>query len=220
MAKKGNDATLAPSAGEGWDAWGAACGFTSWAQAADAIGITVAHLVTVRKNAPRKTIRLAMDAVLAAQAAQGEMDKFVVCQLAFGESDRDPRDGPRVISWNEMPAGTYPLYLAAQPRAVPEEWREFVQMCAETKGKEVCGSDLARKAKRLLAAAPSPGGFLPNGTRVMWQSSNGTEFPATITAYNPATYDAVLDDGCDAKGFSRHRFFKVTAAPSTEVPHG
>jgi hypothetical protein len=33
-----------------------------------------------------------------------------VAQLAFGEQDRDPRDGPRVISWNEMPAGTYALY--------------------------------------------------------------------------------------------------------------
>jgi hypothetical protein len=66
-----------------------------------------------------------------------------------------------------------------------------------------------------IAAQPRavPDGFLPNGTRVMWQSSNGTEFPATITAYNPATYDAVLDDGCDAKGFSRHRFFKIAAAP-------
>lgn len=74
MAKKGNDTTLAPSAGEGWDAWGAACGFTSWAKAAEAIGITVSRLVTIRKKAPRKTIRLAMDAVLAVhrRAVPGE----------------------------------------------------------------------------------------------------------------------------------------------------
>lgn len=65
MAKKNNDPTLAKSAGQGWDQWGAACGFTSWAQAAEAIGITVAQMVTIRKKAPRKTIRLAMDAVLA-----------------------------------------------------------------------------------------------------------------------------------------------------------
>jgi len=56
---------LAPSIGEGWDAWGAACKFKSWTEAAEAIGITKAQLVTNRKKAPRKTIRLAMDAVLA-----------------------------------------------------------------------------------------------------------------------------------------------------------
>lgn len=67
MAKLNNDRTLAPSAGEGWDAWGAACGFTSWAKAAEAIGISVAQMVTIRKKTPRKTIRLAMDAVLAGQ---------------------------------------------------------------------------------------------------------------------------------------------------------
>jgi hypothetical protein len=83
MAKKNNNAALAPSAGEGWDAWGAACGFTSWAKAAEAIGIGAAQMVTIRKKSPRRTIRLAMDAVLAArltsptaaepvQAAQGE----------------------------------------------------------------------------------------------------------------------------------------------------
>lgn len=64
MAKRNNDRALAKSAGEGWDAWGAACGFTSWRQAAEAIGITVAQIITIRKRAPRKTIRLAMDAVL------------------------------------------------------------------------------------------------------------------------------------------------------------
>lgn len=64
MAKRNNERALAKSAGEGWDAWGAACGFTSWRQAAEAIGITVAQIITIRKKAPRKTIRLAMDAVL------------------------------------------------------------------------------------------------------------------------------------------------------------
>lgn len=83
MAKKNNSTALAPSAGEGWDAWGAACGFTSWAKAAEAIGIGAAQMVAIRKKAPRRTIRLAMDAVLTArltsrtaaepaQAAQGE----------------------------------------------------------------------------------------------------------------------------------------------------
>jgi len=68
MPKKNNDTTLAPSAGDGWDAWGAACGFSSWAKAADAIGITTAQMITIRRKAPRKTIRLAMDAILAARA--------------------------------------------------------------------------------------------------------------------------------------------------------
>ena len=65
MAKLNNDLKLAPSAGEGWDAWGAACGFTSWKHAAGELGITVAHIINLRKKTPRKTMRLAMDAVLA-----------------------------------------------------------------------------------------------------------------------------------------------------------
>jgi len=66
VAKRGNVTTLAPSEGPGWDAWGAACGFTSWEAAGEALGIGRAHIVNVRKKAPRKTMRLAMDAVLAA----------------------------------------------------------------------------------------------------------------------------------------------------------
>lgn len=65
MAKKNGDTKLAPSVGSGWDAWGASCGFTSWEAAANALGITRAQMITNRKKDPRKTIRLAMDAVLA-----------------------------------------------------------------------------------------------------------------------------------------------------------
>ncbi|MGS1128483.1 hypothetical protein ACVCL3_15920 [Rhodanobacter sp. UC4437_H4] len=79
MAKPNNDKTLAKSVGEGWDAWGAACGFTSWAKAAEAIGITVAQMVTIRKKEPRKTIRLAMDAVLS-QRWHGRVDTTTICE--------------------------------------------------------------------------------------------------------------------------------------------
>jgi hypothetical protein len=81
MAKLNNDKTLAKSTGEGWDAWGASCGFTSWRQAADAIGITVAQIITIRKKAPRKTIRLAMDAVLL-QRLEAEHMKLESAMLA------------------------------------------------------------------------------------------------------------------------------------------
>jgi len=81
-------------------------------------------------------------------------------------------------------------------------------------------ADCRHKKHRDAKPRAVPDGFLPNGTRVMWQSSNGTEFPATITAYNPSTYDAVLDDGCDAKGFDRRRFFKIATVPSQgEMEH-
>lgn len=68
MAKRGNDMTLAASPNPEWDVWGAACGFTSWAAAAEAVGITTQAIITARKKPIRKTMRLAMDAVLASRA--------------------------------------------------------------------------------------------------------------------------------------------------------
>lgn len=46
------------------------------------------------------------------------------------------------------------------------------------------------------------------GDRVIWQGSNGAEFPAKIVKVNHrvTTYDAKLDDGCDAKDFAAGRF--------------
>jgi len=71
----------------------------------------------------------------------------------------------------------------------------------------ICARDEKQPKPPIPATQDAQGGrFLPNGTRVIWQSSNGTEFPATITAWHAETYDAVLDDGCDAKGFARGRF--------------
>lgn len=66
----------------------------------------------------------------------------------------------------------------------------------------------------LLAQGPAGvrEGFLPNGTRVMWQANNGKEFPATITDWHPAVYDARLDDGTYANGYGRGRFSKINAA--------
>lgn len=64
MAKKNNAKALAPSANTEWDYWGALCGFTSWATAAAALGITTQAIITARKKPVRKTMRLAMDAVL------------------------------------------------------------------------------------------------------------------------------------------------------------
>lgn len=90
-----------------------------------------------------------------------------------------------------------------------DQW--YAQQRHQLSNEQVC-----RLIWTAASNAARRGGFLPNGTRVMWQSSNGTEFPATITAYNPATYDAVLDDGCDAKGFSRHRFFQIAATHPME----
>lgn len=52
------------------------------------------------------------------------------------------------------------------------------------------------------------------GDRVIWQSSNGTEFPAKIVKVNHrvTTYDAKLDDGCDANDFAAGRFRPAIAA--------
>jgi hypothetical protein len=41
---------------------------------------------------------------------------LVVAQIVYGEPGRDPRDGPRLISWNELRPGTYALCLA--PKAL------------------------------------------------------------------------------------------------------
>ncbi|WP_036114495.1 MULTISPECIES: hypothetical protein [Luteibacter] len=68
MAKKNNAKSLAPSANAEWDVWGALCGFTSWAAAASALGITTQAIITARKKPVRRTMRLAMDAVLSARA--------------------------------------------------------------------------------------------------------------------------------------------------------
>ena len=114
MAKKANDMALAPSAGEGWDAWGAACGFTSWAKAAEAIGITVAQMVTIRKKVPRKTIRLAMDAVLAAQpravpdAYVGEL--IEAATEVYRISDREHE------AWRRLRAALVAARKAQRPR--------------------------------------------------------------------------------------------------------
>jgi hypothetical protein len=41
--------------------------------------------------------------------------------------------------------------------AVPAGWREFIEFCATTAGKDVDGNGLAYRAKELLGAAPAPG---------------------------------------------------------------
>lgn len=65
MAKFGNDTTLSRSKNQAWDTWGALCQFTSWERAANALGITRAALINARKKPIRRTMRLAMNAILA-----------------------------------------------------------------------------------------------------------------------------------------------------------
>jgi hypothetical protein len=46
-----------------------------------------------------------------------------------------------------------PGALPPTAAGVPEGWREFIEECAKTAGGEVCGNNLASRAKALLAAA-------------------------------------------------------------------
>lgn len=56
-------------------------------------------------------------AMLASHATGEQVQREPVAQLAYHESNRDPRDGPRLISWNDLPRGTYPVFLDASHEA-------------------------------------------------------------------------------------------------------
>ncbi len=78
-----------------------------------------------------------------------------------------------------------------------------------------------QRLKAVLSQQPAgvDEAFLTNGTRVEWQDNFGRWWPATITGWHPATYDARLDDGCDANGYARGRFRALASSPpSAPVP--
>lgn len=62
-----------------------------------------------------------------------------------------------------------------------------------------------------LIPAATPGDYLHPGARVEWQDQVGRWWPVTITRHRPESYDAELDDGCDALDYPRGRFRRIAA---------
>jgi hypothetical protein len=82
------------------------------------------------------------------------------------EESHDPRAGGCGYRVGEWPAAT-------EKAGVPEGWREFMEFCATTHGKEVNGNGLSFRAKQLLAAttvasAPAPAEIEPTEMMARW----------------------------------------------------
>jgi len=125
-------------------------------------------------------------------------------------------------------------HLATLPSAVPDGWKLVPIEPTEEMLEQAATHDLNRRTAEtdqwnhdtwsfMLDAAPEP----PNacreamltqrgnaqdavalfiGQRVMWEDNLGRSHPATIVDSHPETYDARLDDGTYANGYSRKRF--------------
>ncbi|UYB51210.1 hypothetical protein OCJ37_14570 [Xanthomonas sp. AM6] len=113
----------------------------------------IAELAALRRNSrARSAQRSALDAAIAALAPKPQAHGLPPLPIAFFDefgagADDQVQDYARAA-------------LASQPQApavvVPEEWRAFVESCADMRGLSVDGNRLALKARELLAAAPAP----------------------------------------------------------------
>jgi|GEM_PF-4603473 len=100
-------------------------------------------------------------------------------------------------------------HLATLPAAVPDAMEFDASInwtnpdCRES---YVEGWNACREAMLTQRGNAQDAVALFIGQRVMWEDNLGRSHPATIVDSHPETYDARLDDGTYANGYSRKRF--------------
>lgn len=96
-------------------------------------------------------------------------------------------------------------------------WLDEVANVSHRYSVEEMADVMTQARDRLRALSPAGGGraFQP-GDRIEWQGSNGTWFPGKIVSVRDrvTTYDAKLDDGCDAEDFAAGRFRRIGEVPT------
>lgn len=134
----------------------------------------------------------------------------------MGDHDRTTETYQHYVNLRAMIRAQQPAVVGDGVHSLPAEWRATAarhrsrgtgQSVAQANGYDMAANML----EAAITPAATPGDYLHPGARVEWQDQVGRWWPVTITRHRPESYDAELDDGCDALDYPRGRFRRIAA---------